>query len=82
VKITDNYVCGPEEGHIVINDKFYLVDIITNRNVKIGDFIQDKWGYTYVKNILDITSKGYTLFQGYELKKEEYRERMIKKIIE
>lgn len=78
----ETFVCGPEDGHIVIDGKFYLIDYLINREVQVGDYVKDKWGYCYVFNVLETTDKGYTLFQGYELKKEDYRERMIKKIIE
>jgi len=76
----DTYVTGPEEGHIVINCKFYINDFISLTPCNVGDFVRDKWGYYKVMKIVD-RAGDYTLFQGYEMKVDEYRNEKINEIL-
>lgn len=81
MKRMDKYVSGPSECHIVIDDKFYLVDYVSTHPVKVGDFVKDQWSYTKVVNIIDQAENGYTLFEGIEYKPQEYREIILTEIL-
>jgi hypothetical protein len=57
-----------------------MQDFITLTPCKVGDYVYDTYGYYNVVRIVDVVND-FALFEGIELSKDEYRDRMIEKII-
>lgn len=81
VAVPTIFVAGPEEGVVMFDSKTYIVDYITNKDLKIGDYVMDKWGHCYISEIMD-SDNGYYLFIGREVPTSDVRDIQINKILD